>query len=321
MRTRRKFGERMAYFQGQLLLAEDFIDEQRYHIHANERHNLALHGWGIIRGLAVESDGAQAVRVHAGAAIDRRGRDIDLDLQESLNLSECEPRQTLTISLSHEVEVVEGEPRLHCFAVLAAATMVARHGVVLARVTLDDHGRIAPAGIDMSCADRLRSSLAPGSVTVEALAPALHTGWLRMPFRAAPMARGPQGEDDVPPAFLVGATEARSHETIDGKKNTRGAGGTMGIPLPPGASRIHRFRIAGTLNAGNITVRVWAGGWDGKAHVRRKLLEKQITGAPYDVTWDLPTDTLLDDAASTLAVWVMGTSTTSVSLIAIELSL
>jgi hypothetical protein len=70
--------QRTRYSAGTLLTAEDFEREQEYHRAALRRHNLALHGWGVARGLEVTqspSAGA-AILVTPGYALDPCGREI-----------------------------------------------------------------------------------------------------------------------------------------------------------------------------------------------------------------------------------------------------
>ena len=74
--------KRLKYFEGQLLSANDFRDEQQYLIGRRHRHNLALHGWGVVSGMAVTvaDDGSSAsLVVGPGLAVDRYGRDVELD--------------------------------------------------------------------------------------------------------------------------------------------------------------------------------------------------------------------------------------------------
>ena len=54
MDKKQLIAQKPAYRNGQLLLADDFIAEQRYHIHAGRRHSLNLHGWGVVRASNTE---------------------------------------------------------------------------------------------------------------------------------------------------------------------------------------------------------------------------------------------------------------------------
>jgi hypothetical protein len=73
--------ERMRYFDGQILTAADLIAEQDYFRAKLRRHNLGLHGHGIVSGLDLSvSQGswkdAPLVVVAAGSAIAPDGEDI-----------------------------------------------------------------------------------------------------------------------------------------------------------------------------------------------------------------------------------------------------
>lgn len=68
--------ERPRYFEGQLLTAEDLRVEQDYWLRKHRLHNLALHGSGVVCGLAVTPRGGGALTVGPGIAIDRLGREI-----------------------------------------------------------------------------------------------------------------------------------------------------------------------------------------------------------------------------------------------------
>jgi hypothetical protein len=68
--------ERPRYFEGQLLTAEDLRDEQDYWVRKHRLQNLALHGSGVVCGLAVTPQGRGAVTVAPGIAIDGLGREI-----------------------------------------------------------------------------------------------------------------------------------------------------------------------------------------------------------------------------------------------------
>ena len=72
-------GKRPNYLDGQLLLKDDFLEEQKYHIDARRRHNLVMHDWGVVRGLAVTRAHDKSVRIGPGAAIDESGREIIVD--------------------------------------------------------------------------------------------------------------------------------------------------------------------------------------------------------------------------------------------------
>ena len=73
--------ERVRFFSGQFLTAEDFEVEQKYHIEMRWLHNRMLHGVGIVAGLGVSIDGCQdgTAVVSPGLALDGLGREIIVD--------------------------------------------------------------------------------------------------------------------------------------------------------------------------------------------------------------------------------------------------
>lgn len=70
--------KRVRFFDGQFLQDQDFIDEQKYHLDREHRHNRQLHGAGIVEGLTVTAIGPNLVTVAAGTAIDSDGRQLVL---------------------------------------------------------------------------------------------------------------------------------------------------------------------------------------------------------------------------------------------------
>src|SRR6476469_4822243 len=70
---------RSNYYRGKLLTERDFRDEQRYFLDKTRLHNLALHGWGIVCGLAVKPHPYcpdRRIILEPGLAIDTCGREI-----------------------------------------------------------------------------------------------------------------------------------------------------------------------------------------------------------------------------------------------------
>ena len=72
---------RNAYWTGKLMLARDFVDEQRYFLDKLRHHTQKLHGAGVVCGLKVvqhEKEGCRDrfVCIEPGAAIDCCGHDI-----------------------------------------------------------------------------------------------------------------------------------------------------------------------------------------------------------------------------------------------------
>lgn len=70
---------RVHYFERQYLGAQDFNDEQAYHVAMRRRHNITQHSWGIVRGLELEfNEKDNAFVVRPGVAVDGFGRELIL---------------------------------------------------------------------------------------------------------------------------------------------------------------------------------------------------------------------------------------------------
>ena len=73
-----------AYFRaGQFLRAQDFTDEQCYHVAMRRRHNIAHHTWGIVRGLELSIEEG-SVFVMPGMAVDGYGRELIVQTKTKL---------------------------------------------------------------------------------------------------------------------------------------------------------------------------------------------------------------------------------------------
>lgn len=69
--------ERPAFFDGQRLTAADLGGASGYSALLRRLHNRALHGWGVVLGLAVTgARGARSVQVSPGLALDCTGREL-----------------------------------------------------------------------------------------------------------------------------------------------------------------------------------------------------------------------------------------------------
>jgi len=70
--------QRLRFFDGQFLSANDLQAEQSYHIEKRRLHNRRLHGVGVVDGLTVSvDDGAgTVVIVSPGLALDSHGNEI-----------------------------------------------------------------------------------------------------------------------------------------------------------------------------------------------------------------------------------------------------
>jgi Chaperone of endosialidase len=78
--------KRTRFFDGQFLTDQDFVDEQKYHLDRQRRHQRLLHVSGICEGLSVRATGANAVTVDPGTAVDPEGRTLALADPVSLDL-------------------------------------------------------------------------------------------------------------------------------------------------------------------------------------------------------------------------------------------
>src|SRR5215471_1502799 len=75
--------ERVRYVEGLVLGVDEFQTEQDYFRKRLRRHNLLLHGWGIVYGLGVTTHSEPwRVFVDPGYAIDRQGEEIVLDVAQ-----------------------------------------------------------------------------------------------------------------------------------------------------------------------------------------------------------------------------------------------
>ena len=70
--------KRPRFFAGRVLTAEDFVEEQEYHIAKHRRHLETLHGSGIVSGLQVSAVPGDSIVIQPGLAIDGHGREIRL---------------------------------------------------------------------------------------------------------------------------------------------------------------------------------------------------------------------------------------------------
>ena len=89
--------ERVRYFPGKLLTAEEFELEQEYHLARFRRHNRFLHGWGIVTGLRVSGNGKTSITVEPGLAIDCAGNELVLAEPIKLSLSGLSGKHFVTI--------------------------------------------------------------------------------------------------------------------------------------------------------------------------------------------------------------------------------
>ncbi|HUW66775.1 MAG TPA: hypothetical protein VMW20_01870 [Candidatus Nanoarchaeia archaeon] len=101
--TNKTSHKRLNYYTGQLLNADDFKDEQLYHVDTIRSHNRNLHTWGIARGLNVEKIGTKNVTISRGMAIDGKGRQMVLDELREIDLSQS-TASSLYLIISYQEE-------------------------------------------------------------------------------------------------------------------------------------------------------------------------------------------------------------------------
>ena len=324
--------QRPNYYRGQLLLEDDFLAEQNYHVNARLRHNMHLHGWGVVKGLRVSRETADSIKVAPGFAVDAMGREILITENQYLTISGFGPNELITIGLAYQESYnfsekgdIEDQKRKDCYAlikVLRASDSEKHEALTLARIKLNQEGEIGENAINYDETTHLRV-LGPGSITHDELHPSLKTGWVRMPFRPHPLVNLPEKETEMPPMFRVGATEAISPNPKETGEKDRGAAGTMAIPIPPNVTQVNRLRIAGSQNEGEILIELLKGGWDSlnKKHVREKILVKKITSTSnekwFEETFSIE-NTSLDPEYNTLCLWLRGTRRTAISMVAVE---
>jgi len=326
MYKRQLIARKPAYRHGQLLLEEDFIDEQQYHLHARYLHSRAQHGFGAVQGLEVAAAGELAVTVSSGFAVDRRGHEVELREPVTLELQGLPAGAQAWVTIGYRSEAVGkdggADNRIDCYAYLRIATGVELNDVRLASVQLDERGRIEPGGIKLQERDQQRALIAPGSVGPESLNAQLRKDWITMAFHPSMM---PQDDENAQPPFRVGATQAIAHKDYDNKPNTNGAAGSMALLLPPGVRRILRLRVAGAASEKKLTATLVRGGFDRKTmkHLRDELLTLTFAGGSggYFETGDIPdAHRSLHDRLRTLSVDLRTQGYAKVSLIAIEVS-
>lgn len=325
MHRKQLIERRPAYRRGQLLLENDFIDEQQFHTHARYRHNRHLHGFGVVHGLEVTRASDFAISVSPGFAVDAHGHEIELRDGVTLEISGLPLGAVARVVLGYTTEspATADEPnsRIESYAYLRIVTGAEPNDVRLATLELDERGKISEIGVAPDQRDLLLTRIAPGSVKAEALDPSLRCDWITMAFHPSDM---PTDERDWRPPFRVGATQAITHREIDGKPNTNGGGGSMAIVLPPGVRQILRFRVAGEVNEQKLTAVLVKGGFhegDGK-HLRDEILKLEAQKGSYLVTGDVPEAHRLVDPKRlrTLSVDIRAHGYARISLIALEVS-
>ena len=77
--------QRLRFFAGRVLTADDLKLEQDYFLKKLQRHNRSLHGFGIVSGLEVTVSSKQIV-IREGLALDCEGNELLIESTQTLGL-------------------------------------------------------------------------------------------------------------------------------------------------------------------------------------------------------------------------------------------
>lgn len=102
--------ERLHYFAGKLLTADDLELEQRYHIEKRWLLNRMFQGAGVVSGLDVVPSGQGKVTVEPGFALDSHGREILVCEPQQLTMPDCVESPCICL-LYREIETGHGTIR------------------------------------------------------------------------------------------------------------------------------------------------------------------------------------------------------------------
>lgn len=103
--------DRLNFYNGRRLDADDLRLEQEYHMEVRRRLNKALYTWGIADGLAVVQKSLNEVIVQQGVAIDFEGREIILLSDETIPTPAAPPKGDGTAYRSY-LTIRYGEERV-----------------------------------------------------------------------------------------------------------------------------------------------------------------------------------------------------------------
>jgi len=299
--------KRPNYFTHQLLLEQDFKDEQTYHIEMRRRLNRLFHPWGILEGLEVQKKGEREIAITPGVALDREGQEIVLLAPVTRDLAAWSRDSHAFVTIAygegwhdedhHSAGGVEGYTRVSETPKINEEKV--QHGedgavITLARVYINEPGHVQRIDMDAS----IRKSAVP---------PNPGAGWVRMPFKPLRLGKKSSGvKIDETEAFI--SDEATAH------CDNRGARGSMGIPVPPGAKRIVGFRVAGETK-GTLTVSLHRSGWnlDRNKGEKTELVRETVQGETFHK--DIPVESNLDES-HTLAVAIVAHGESIIWLVA-----
>ena len=275
--------KRLNYFNHQFLGEQDFKDEQAYHIKMRRLHNRLFHSWGVVEGLEVRKKDEREITVEPGAAIDKEGREILLSVPARHDLAQFRDTSHIYVTIAYkelkeeaDFRAVGGAEDYHRItespeiSVRKDEPPSGEPAVTLARVHLGEHGIIRH--IDMS--DSVRRFAGRTSAAV--------AGWMRLPFKPARLELVRIDRKLVQPSDKDRGAEAEFTVDVVSAYCGERARGSMQIPIPPGATKIKAFRIAGTTG-GSVRVRLVRGGWnvEDNKDAMKELLSETVTDASF----------------------------------------
>ena len=144
--------KRLRYFDGQVLGAQDFTDEQHYVLDRQRRYSRFLNAAGIVDGLEVTLATAQ-VTVAPGTALDAQGRQVVLSDPRTVSLADSKG-QTVELVIAYSQKEADPQPteagsmgntRFHEEPYVGPNTPLPPGSTVpltLARLTIDANGAI-----------------------------------------------------------------------------------------------------------------------------------------------------------------------------------
>ena len=256
--------KRLNYFDHQFLRANDFNDEQGYHLGMRRLHNQLLHSWGIADGLDVSfQGGATSVTVASGVAMDDLGREIVVPADQTVELASFPANAAMYLTISYDEKQTDetaetgaaGKTRWTeqwTFAALQNAPGNPGRQIVLAIVRRTG---TEVTGLDVT--GRRAAGAAGGSLEVLGLGfrdPSIaSSGWVRMRLEAANRALVQGG------LHISGALAVDGNATVNGTLTSVGAfAATHGLSVSGGAAVSGDVAVSGNLTltgTGNVTLR------------------------------------------------------------------
>jgi hypothetical protein len=143
--------------------------------------------------------------------------------------------------------------------------------------------------------------LADGAVTRSKLHASLRAGWVRLPFKPSPFPRSAK-ETSGAVDFVIGVTKTYC--------DARGAKGTMGIPVPPGAT--------GERNEKGIRIELYLCGWRDDRPEEGTKFAMDIPGKRSSFRESSTLNWELDEAMHAIALYVYAQADADISLVAAE---